>query len=100
MGVAQEVRLLPTEFTLDGPENIQRLSVVNIVQGQLAGMIRATDLQFNVSDPSIVEIKDGVVRGLADGETDIHVKTGNGSTASARVKVSNANQQTQWSNTI
>jgi len=97
MGVAQEVRLLPTEFTLDGPENIQRLTVVNIVQGQLAGMIRATDLQFNVSDPSIVEIKDGVVRGLADGETDIHVKTGNGSTASARVKVSNANQQTQWS---
>ncbi|MDB4749502.1 DUF1553 domain-containing protein [Rubripirellula sp.] len=97
MGVAQEVRLLPTEFTLNGPENIQRLTVVNIVQGKLAGMLRAADLQFNVSDPSIVEIKDGVVRGLADGETDIRVKTENGSTASARVKVSNANQQTQWS---
>ncbi|MDB4477019.1 DUF1549 and DUF1553 domain-containing protein [Rhodopirellula sp.] len=97
IGVAQGIRLLPTEFTLNGPENIQRLTVVNIVHGQLAGMLGTAELQFSILDPSIVEIKDGVVRGLADGETLISVQAGNGSIASARVKVSNAHQQTQWS---
>ena len=96
MGIAQGIRLLPTEFTLDGPETIQRLTVVNIVEGQLAGMLSTADVQFDVSDPSIVEIKNGVVRGLADGETYIRVHTEDGGAASARVRVSNANQQTQW----
>ncbi len=91
----QEIRLLPMEFTLHGPENIQQLSVVNVEQGRLAGMIDAADLKFDVRDNSVVVIEEGVVRGLANGQTEITVSIG-GRTASARVVVSNVDKPAQW----
>jgi hypothetical protein len=98
VSVASEgIRLLPTEFLLAGPENIQRLTVVNLVDGKLAGMVEEADLQYSVSDPRIVVIKQGVAHGLANGIAEIRVETVNGSVAIAQVRVSNAEKQVQWS---
>ena len=62
---ADGIRLLPTDFSLKGPENIQQLTVVRLVQGKLAGMVDETDLRYSVADPAVVVIKDGVAHGLA-----------------------------------
>ena len=79
----QEIRLLPAEFTLHGPENIQRISVVNVDHGRLASMVDAGEAEYSVKDSSIAEIDNGVVRGLRNGETEIEVSV-QGRTSSAR----------------
>ena len=94
---ADGIRLLPTDFSLKGPENIQQLTVVRLVQGKLAGMVDETDLRYSVADPAVVVIKDGVAHGLANGKTEIRVETPDGSVAIAKVRVSNAETEAQWS---
>ena len=91
----QEIMLLPAEFTLHGPENIQRISVVNVDQGRLASMVDAGEAEYRVKDSSIAEIENGVVRGLRDGETEIEVSV-QGRTSSARVKVVNCDRSAKW----
>ena len=91
----QEIMLLPAEFTLHGPENIQRISVVNVDQGRLASMVDAGEAEYRVKDSSIAEIENGVVRGLRNGETEIEVSV-QGRTSSARVKVVNCDRSAKW----
>ncbi len=93
---ADEISLLPTEFKLDGPDNIQQLTVVNLVDGQLAGMVDEAELHYTVSDAAVVEIKDGVAHGLANGTAEIRVETVTGRVAVTRVRVSNTPNPPQW----
>ena len=93
---ADGIRLLPTEFSLTGPENIQRLTVVHLVDGQLAGMVDKSALKYSVSDPAIVEIKNGVAHGLANGTAEIRVETPDGSVAVTQVRVANADDKADW----
>ncbi|MAI72778.1 MAG: S-layer protein [Rhodopirellula sp.] len=94
---ADGIRLLPTEFLLSGSENIQQLTVVHLVDGELAGMVDAAGLHFTVSDPAIVEVKDGVAHGLANGTAAITVEMADGSVAVTQVRVANVQNMPEWS---
>lgn len=84
---ASELRLLPSEFKLDGPHSTQQLLLHRWgIEGALSPVDAAT-IQWQVADPAIVEIVDGVARPLADGSTTI-TASADGVSSSAIVQVS------------
>lgn len=97
ISAAQEIRILPGEFTLHGRTAIQQLSVVKVSDHRLSALIDKADLQFEVADPSIVELKNGVAQGLANGTTEITARTSDGGRDSVKVHVLDADVKDHWS---
>ena len=94
---AQEIQILPGEFTLHGRTAIQQISVVKRADTRLSALIDRAELQFEVADPAIVEIRAGVARGLANGTTTITARTREGLIATAIAHVIEADRTDQWS---
>ncbi len=89
---SSDIAILPAEFTLQGPESMQQLCVVFLRTGNnrdaLPGPLVEESVQWEVTDPSIVKIQQGVVVPLSNGTTSIQVRLTNGQTATSVVTVS------------
>src|SRR3989442_1753614 len=95
VSASQELKLLPPEATLIGPESAQRLIVEAEADGQFVGALtdRAT---FTSSDPAVATIDpSGMLRPAGDGEATI-TATVDGRQATARVKVSRTKDPFTW----
>ncbi|MBI2823532.1 MAG: DUF1553 domain-containing protein [Planctomycetia bacterium] len=92
---AQELVILPSEFTLAGPEARQLLVVEESRGGQLAGQV-AEGVELSSSDPKIVAIEDGVAVPVADGQATLTAKAGDRA-ATARVTVADMAKPFGWS---
>jgi len=93
---AQELRVLPAEFTLSGPESRQRV-VVQRVAGEVLTSQVGTGVSWTSDHPEIALVTDaGVVEPVADGTATISAKIGE-QTVSAKVTVAGAAQAMAWS---
>ncbi|XZE53315.1 DUF1549 domain-containing protein [Planctomycetaceae bacterium SH139] len=95
---AQSVRLLPEQISLVGPESLQRLVVVaDRGRGEMPGALVSGDLTFQVSDPLVAKVEQGVIVPLGSGSTQITVITSSGATAVSQLTVSQFDEPHPWS---
>lgn len=94
---AAPLQVLPTSFTLHGSEGRQQLSVVAIRGDRVSATLSVDDYELRSSDPSVVEIKDGVAIAVGNGKTSIIAKHRDGSEAEASVEVIGATKTHRWS---
>ena len=94
---ADEVRVLPSQFTLHGQQARQQLSVVAIRNDRIAHAILEKDLNLESSDPGVVKIEDGVAWAVGSGTASIVARTADGRQASASVRVVDADHERRWS---
>ena len=93
---AQELRVLPSEFTLTGPESRQRVVVQRVVGEVLTSQV-GTGVAWISDHPEIAQVTDtGVVQPVADGTAIVSAKIGE-QTVSAQVTVAGAAQPMGWS---
>src|SRR5690242_4532679 len=93
---AADLHLLPGDVTLTGPHASQRLILVSEDGGKVVAD-RSPDAQFTSSQPSVATVDErGVVRPVADGEAVI-TATHRDKQATARVKVTKANEPAPFS---
>src|SRR5437016_1320058 len=92
---AEDIKLLPLQFTLSGPEARQTLLVEqsrdNIFVGQLKEKVTLTS-----SDPEVLRIKNGVAIPVANGRVTI-TATANNQTSKAEVTVTAMDKSFAWS---
>jgi hypothetical protein len=96
--MAQEasIRLLPSNFTLSGPQANQRVLVERVLNERYSGD-SSKSAQFHSSNEKVVAIaKDGTVRPVGDGAAKITARVGS-STATADVTVSGFRRPFAWS---
>ena len=84
---ADEIRILPDQFTLHGVEGRQRVSVVSVRDGRISASVPSDQIVLESSDPKVVEIQDGVATAISNGTTTLVVRTSDGREASATVRV-------------
>ncbi|MGI9473877.1 MAG: DUF1549 domain-containing protein [Rubripirellula sp.] len=92
-----QIRILPSEFTLHGSEAVQQISVVAVREGRVSATIDPVQLQFEIGDPEVVSMSDGVVRVVGNGQSEIVVRSADGREASATVRVVGAEGTHAWS---
>lgn len=95
--VRADIRVLPADFTLEGGEARQRLSVVNMRDGQVSAIVAADQVELRSSDLGIVSIENGVAQAVGNGEATITANHLDGSVATATVRVVSADQPHRWS---
>jgi len=83
---ADELRLLPADIPLTGPNASQQLLLVQEDRGHAVanGAPRAT---FDSSDPKVAVVEGGRVRAIGNGEAIITAKTSDGKLTTAKVHV-------------
>ena len=87
--------ILPSQIKLTGPEARQTLLVELVQDGQITGQI-SDGLVFQLSDPSVVTIEDGIAIPRANGKVTITAKIGT-RTATAELVVEKFDVPHQWS---
>jgi hypothetical protein len=96
VGVADEVRLLPSEFSLSGAASRQRVVVRRSVGEVLSSQV-TTGVIWSSDHPEIAKVSDtGEVEAVADGTAMITAKVGEQS-VSAKVTVAGTAQPAAWS---
>src|SRR5205823_4565301 len=91
-----ELRILPAEVTLTGPQATQRPLVVAEASGKVIGE-RTGQAQFVSSQPSVAAVDSaGMLQAVGDGEATI-TATADGKPATARVKVRKFKEPFTWS---
>src|SRR4051794_31914967 len=86
---AADLKLVPAEVRLSGPQATQRLLVLSEENGKVVGD-RTSLTQFESSDEAVAKVDaHGVVRSVGDGEATVTARQ-DGKTASATVKVKGA----------
>lgn len=90
-----ELRILPAESTLTGPEAQQRLLVEQYQDGRPIGQM-AGELSFESSDPNVVRIENGIAVAVGNGTATITVRVAE-QTATAVVNVVKADEPQHWS---
>lgn len=93
-GAEETVTVLPANIDLTGPQAAQRILVQHRVDGNLHGPVDVPP-KFTVTTPGVVEIRDGQVVAVGNGETELHVSTPDG-VATAQVRVSAVDQPFEW----
>jgi hypothetical protein len=93
---ASDMKVLPTETALVGPEATQRLIIESLADGKFVGDV--TDAaKIESCDPSVVTVDAlGVLRPAGDGEATITATIGDRQ-ATARVTVTKFNEEFTWS---
>ncbi len=81
-----ELAVLPSDITLSGPNARQTLMVERVDAGQFVGEVPLAATEWEVSDPKIARVDDGVLEPLANGEVTLTAKSGD-QAASAKVRV-------------
>lgn len=109
--VAAELQILPQQFTLDGPESLQRVIAVRGGEpagdgvgdataappsGLLGGLV-IDGLRFESSDPAVAVVRDGVVTPVADGTAEIIARVEGGAESRATVTVRGTGAPQRWS---
>src|SRR5438105_2085172 len=90
---AAELKILPANVALTGPQASQRLLVLAEENGKIIGD-RTSLARFSSSDESVAKIDSrGIVRAVADGEATITARQ-DGKSATAIVKVKGAKGET------
>src|SRR5437016_3357001 len=90
---AAELKLMPAEISLSGPQASQRLLVLAKENGKIVGD-RTSLARFESSDEAIAKVDSrGVVRAVGDGEVTVTARQ-DGKTATATVKVKGAKGET------
>jgi len=96
VSVAETITLVPAAIELTGPETSQRLMVLKTDEtGEFAGEIEGVKVVS--SDPSVAEVKDGVVFPRSDGKVKLIAKTADGQRSVANVVVKNFEVDHEWS---
>ncbi len=93
---SDEIRVLPDQFALHGPEGLQKLSVVTVRDQQISASVPAAELKFEVADPGIVAIDEGVAKAIGNGTTTITVVSADGRIAVAEVVVEGFDDDHHW----
>ncbi len=95
LNAAESLVVLPTEFTLSGPEARQRILVQATIDGRAVGQI--TDgVTMTSSDEKVVKIEGGFVVPIGNGQVTITAKVGD-QTVTATVTVEKFEQPQSWS---
>jgi hypothetical protein len=94
---ADEIRILPDQFTLHGVEGRQRVSVVSTRDGRISASVPSDQIVLESSDPKVVEIQEGVAIAISNGAATLVVRTSDGREASATVRVVGAGREHRWS---
>jgi len=89
------ITVLPSKFTLSGPNARQTLIVERLQNGELTGEVTGK-IAFQSSNPNVVRIENGVVIPVGNGTADI-VATANGRAATATVMVTRFDKTAPWS---
>jgi len=93
---ADEIRLLPSSLSLDGPSDRHRLLAERFDADVAIGTI-TENLQLKSDDVNIARVQDDVVFPVGNGETVIRALLNGQEAASATVSVKNADQRRPWS---
>ena len=93
---ANELRILPGDFTLHGSQGRQQLSVVTTTEGTIGAAVDNQDLQFTSSDPQVAQIDNGVVVASGDGQATIIARHRDGREATIRVNTRGFQEDHQW----
>ena len=94
---APSIQILPGDVTLHGPEAMQRVAVVRVVNGQPAGLVGAGLLQLESSDPGVFQVRDSVLVPAGNGTAQLIVKAEDQTVASAQVQVEGFASPHRWS---
>ena len=94
---ADEIRILPGDFTLHGAEGRQQLSVVSIRDQRVSAVIPESELRLETSDPEVLEIRGGVAFAKGDGTAKVIARSRDGDQATATVKVVATGRPHRWS---
>ncbi len=81
-----ELAILPADITLSGPNARQTLMVERVDSGQFVGEVPLAATEWEVSDPKVARIDEGVLEPLANGEVTLTAKSGD-QMALAKVRV-------------
>ncbi len=92
--LAAEIRILPENLVLSGPESAHRMMVVTMSDGIVTGLIPSAE--FTSSNTEIVRVVDGKAVSQANGSAMITARSGAG-TATVKVTVSGMQQPHPWS---
>lgn len=94
---ASELRLLPGEFVLHGPEGRQQLTLAQVRDGELSARVEDDAVELTSNDPEIVSIEDGVAVAQGDGTTEIVARRGEAIVATSTVSVAGYEAPHRWS---
>lgn len=97
IGLAADLRILPGDFTLNGNEGRQQISVVAVEEGRVGAVIASDLLHIESSNPSVVRVEQGVAFAVGSGDANIAVRHSDGSSASVAVNVGDVQADHQWS---
>ena len=92
---AADVRILPPEIRLTGPEASQKLLLERVAGPRLTGPASG-DVEWSSSNPAIARVEDGVVVPVANGTVQITGKSADGS-ATADVVINDFDKPFRWS---
>lgn len=92
---AESLTVLPTDFTLSGPEARQRILVQATSDGRVIGQV-IDGVTLSSSDEKVVKIEDGFAVPVGNGKVTLTAKVGN-QTAMATVTVEKFEQPHLWS---
>lgn len=92
---AADLAILPDSITLVGREASQRLLVMDRLGDDFVG--QAKEVTFEVADPKVAKIEDGIVQPVADGATVVTATTTNGRKATINVTVEGVAEPVEWS---
>jgi hypothetical protein len=94
-GVRAELKLLPGDITLTGPNASQRLVVVTTAKGIVHGDATAQAIFTNANPKVAVVDEDGILRPVGDGQTVIKAARGN-EQAEINVQVKGTQEPFTW----
>jgi hypothetical protein len=86
--------ILPSKFTLNGPESRQQVLVERVSEGHFAGQL-TEGVAFQTSDPSIVRIENGIAVPVGNGRATITAVAGK-QTATAEIEVVAQQSPQKW----
>jgi hypothetical protein len=92
---AEEIKLLPAQFTLSGPEARQALLIEQSRDNIFVGQIKES-MTLTSGDPEVLRIKNGVAIPVANGKVTI-TATANNQTSKAEVTVTAMDKSFAWS---
>src|SRR5262245_28972896 len=93
---AGQLKLLPENITLTGPQSGQRLIVLTEEGGQYVGD-RTSQATFTSSNPGVASVSEsGFVKAVGDGEAVITAKF-EGQQTTAKIKVDKTQTPVDWS---
>ncbi len=88
------LNLLPAEFVLSTPTDLQRLLLQRTSGGELTQQV-TQGVTWTSADPRVVEVSQGLVKPVGNGETIVKASLGDAS-ASAKVTVRGFDQPLAW----